>query len=102
MCVSEIGMAVGMYMCTFTVPCKIMFMLVMSVMCMGVRVRHRLVRMRMLVRFGQVQPDAGAHQRRSDPENKARDFTKHQQGNDRADKRCCREIGTSTCRAKMP
>ena len=73
----EIGVTVRMYMRTLAVPGDIMLMLVMGIMFMSMCMGHRVMRMRMLVRFGQVQPDAGAHQRRSDPEQEAGDFTEH-------------------------
>jgi len=45
-------------------------MLVMDVMRMGMLVAHRLVTMFMQVALGQVEPDAGAHQKGRDYESR--------------------------------
>ena len=50
------------------VPVEIVYVLVMFVVHVAVGMRDRLVRMQMLVAFGQVQPHAGSHQRRGQPE----------------------------------
>ena len=50
------------------VPCEGVPVLMMLVVHVGMRVLHRLVHVRMLVTFGQVQPDAERHERGSDPE----------------------------------
>lgn len=44
------------------IPCTIVMVRVMRIVRMRVRVRHRLVRMLMLVPLGQMQPHAAGHQ----------------------------------------
>ena len=66
--------AVRMHMRLGAVPLKIMLVPVMRIMAVSVRMRHGFMRVLMFVRFGQVQPDAGAHQRGGDPEDGTRMF----------------------------
>lgn len=63
MAVPQIRMLVGMCMRLCAIPFKIMLVLVMLIVAMHVRVRHRQMLVFMRMRFAQVQPDAAAHQR---------------------------------------
>ena len=55
-----------------TVPVKIVLMLVMSIVYVAMGVCDHLVGVQVLVAFGQVQPDAGSHQDRRQPEHQRR------------------------------
>lgn len=70
----------------------IMFMLMMFVVGMPMGVLQRLMQMDMLMALGQVQPDAKHHERRRDPEQHRHRLTQNQDGDRRAQERCCREI----------
>ena len=94
--------AVRMHMRLGAVPLKIMLVPVMRIMAVGVRMRHGFMRVLMFVRFGQVQPDAGAHQRGGDPEDGTRMFAQHQQRNCRTNERRRREIRAGSRSAEMP
>ena len=61
------------------VPGEVMPVLVMLVVHVFMCVFEWLVRVLVLVMFGQMQPDAGSHQRGSDPEWQAGYFTQEQQ-----------------------
>lgn len=61
-------MLMRMRMWLSAVPSEIVLMLVMRVMTVGVVVLHWLVRMFVFVVFGEVEPDAEAHEAACDPE----------------------------------
>ena len=63
---------VGMVMRLLAIPRKAMLMLVVCVVTVCMRVRQRHMGMRMRVLFSQMQPNAGPHQHRCNPENQAR------------------------------
>ena len=50
-----------------SIPREAVLVLVVSIMAMGVGMGEQLVNVLVLVHFGQVQPDAGRHQRRRQP-----------------------------------
>lgn len=52
----------------FAVPCEVVLMLMMRVVPMPMRVIQRVMRVRMLVPFADMQPDAQRHERGGDPE----------------------------------
>jgi len=61
-------MAVGMAVRLAAIPLEVMLVLVMLVVLVFVHVRHRLVRMLVLMALGKVQPHAKRHQGRRYPE----------------------------------
>lgn len=67
----------------------------------GVGAGGMLMLVVVVVQFGQVQPDADAHERRRAPECQARPLRKHPYRDDGARERRGREIGAGTRRAKM-
>lgn len=58
---SQYAMQVRMDVRFGSIPSKIMLMLVMSIVPVCVSMAHRFMRMIVLMRFGQVQPDACTH-----------------------------------------
>jgi hypothetical protein len=67
-------MAVRMGMRLVAVPREVVLVLVMRVVPVTMRVLERIVRVRMLMTFANVQPHAERHQRCSDPEKRRRQF----------------------------
>ena len=78
-------------------PLKIMFMLVVCIVNVAMRMFQRFMRMFMGVVFGQVQPDAQAHQAGCEPEGSRCGFVQQQYGNRRADEGRSGEIGAGAC-----
>ncbi|AKU23504.1 hypothetical protein ACZ75_20630 [Massilia sp. NR 4-1] len=85
-------MVMGVDMGLDAIPPKIMFVLVVQIMAVGMTVLHRLVLMFMLVALGQMQPDAGRHERRRAPEHRAWLFSQHEQRDRCSDKMTYRLI----------
>src|ERR1044072_9978911 len=56
----------------FAVPSEVVLMLMMRVVPMPMRVIQRVMRVRMLVPFADMQPDAQCHERGGDPERRRR------------------------------
>ena len=67
--------------------------LVVLVMHMGMRMRHRLVHMLVRVAFGEVQPDANSHERARCDEREADRLCQRDHCRDRPQERRGREIG---------
>jgi len=59
------------------VPLEFMHVLVMAVVPVRMGMGHGQVLVFMLVFFGEVQPHTDGHQRRSEPEGRARGLSKH-------------------------
>jgi hypothetical protein len=69
---------------------------VMDVVHMRMRMNESLVKMLMLVMFGQVQPYADGHQGTRDKKLRGYRFTKHNDRYRAANERCCGKVCTST------
>lgn len=69
-----VSMRVGMRL--RAIPGEIMRVPVMCIMHMPVRMQHGFMGMQMVMLLGQMQPDAGAHERTGQPESAARCFVK--------------------------
>src|SRR5512145_1807628 len=80
------------------VPFEVMLMPVMLVVRMRMGMGQRLVRMPVLVPLGEVQPDAAAHERRSDPERRPCGFAESSDGDSCANERRGREVSSGACR----
>ena len=93
-------MLVFMAVRRITIPRKVMAVLVMRIVAVLVRVRHRSVLMRMVVVLGQVQPDPGRHEHCRQPEHHARRFTQHGDGQRSAHKRRARKVGPGAGRTQ--
>ena len=61
------------------IPFGIMLVLMMAVVAVLMHVGQRRVLMAMIVLFSQVKPDAAAHQRRGNPEQRAGRLAQHHQ-----------------------
>lgn len=68
MLVGDCGMDMPMRMGCIRIPREIVGMLVVLVMCVTMLVFDRFMPMFMFVSFGQMQPYAGCHEHRRDPE----------------------------------
>ena len=76
------------------VPLEYVLMSMVSVVAMGMGVGERLVNVLVLVHLGEVQPDAGRHQPRRQPERPRHRLAEGDDGNRRADEgRSGEEIG---------
>ena len=76
--------------------------LVVFVVNMRVVVVHFFMRVFVVMRFGQVQPDAQAHQRARRREGPRHALAKHQKRHGRADERGRREVRPGPGRAEVP
>ena len=74
------------------IPGEGMCMLVMRIVPMAVRVDEQLMAVLVFVPFGEVQEDAGRHQRRAHPESCRSRFVKHGDRDRSADEGRSREI----------
>ena len=90
--VHERLMAVLMGVRLVPIPLEGMLMQVMSIVAMGMGVGERLVSVLVLVHLGEVQPDAGRHQPRRQPERPRHRLTENDDGNRRADERRSGEV----------
>ena len=61
-------MLVRVHVRVHAIPFEVMRVLVVRIMTVAMAVRQRFMLVFVLVRFGQVQPDTRAHQRRGNPE----------------------------------
>jgi len=66
------------------IPVEVMFMLMMRVMNVCMSVFERLMRVRMLMVFSQMQPDPRTHESGCQPERRRRRFAQQQDGDGRA------------------
>lgn len=75
---------------------------VMLVVPMRVGVGERFMGVRVLVHFGQVEPDTEEHQGTRNRQAQSDRFVEDQDGEQRPDERCCRKVGSRPGRADFP
>ena len=63
---------------------------------------ERLMNMLVVVRLGEVQIDANAHQQRRAHQSEGRRFAKQREGKGCTDKRSCREVGAGARSSQVP
>jgi hypothetical protein len=76
-------------------------MLMMFIMHVRVRVSHRFMDVLMLMTLSQMQPNPDCHEGTGNCELGSDWFAKREDCRDAAEKRCCREVGTSPRRAEV-
>src|SRR5471030_1139028 len=91
--VAQRPVLVGVRVRLRAVPVEVVLVLVVLVVAVRMRVELRLVFVLVAVAFGQVQPDARAHQGGRAPEWPAGMLAQHRQGQRRADEGRGRKIG---------
>ena len=79
-----------------------MLMLVMDVMHVAMFMLERFVQMLVVVRIGEVQIDANAHQQRRGYESEGRCLAKQRERNGCPDKGSRREVGAGPCSSQVP
>ena len=84
------------------VPREVVRVLVVRIVRMPMRVRERLVRVRVLVPLGEVQPYASRHESGRSPEKQSRCFVKPRQRHRRTDEGCSRKICAGARAPQMP
>ena len=77
-------------------------MLVMDVVHVAMFMLERLMQMLVVVRLGEVQINANAHQQRRAHQSKGRCLAKQRQRNGCTDKGSCREVGAGTRSSQVP
>lgn len=95
-------MPVRMGMRLRTVPGVFMRMLVMLIVYVRVVVLHRLMRVRMLVPLGEMQPHAKRHQRCRNPEENRRLLAQHDRSKGGAEERGHGKIGSGARCSEVP
>lgn len=84
------------------IPVEFVLVLMMHVVNVWVGVFERLMRVRMLVMLGQMQPNPNPHQGGGDPERRRRRFAQQQDGDGGTDEGCRGEISAGAGRAQIP
>ena len=90
-------MLVGMGMGLIAIPVKVMAVLMVRIVAVFMRMGQRGVIMRMRMVFGQMQPNAGCHQRCCQPKYRAGGLAQQRDRQRRPDKWCRGKVGPGSC-----